>query len=77
MIAIRYEGIMTGIFQDLRYALRQLRNKPGFTLAAVIALGNLLESIFSNAEVMIGQIMLGHGLIKASQTGRGRRHSSG
>jgi predicted permease len=32
------EAMMTGIFSDLRYAIRQLRKRPGFTLVCVLTL---------------------------------------
>ncbi len=31
---------MTGLFHDLRYAIRQLRKNPGFAATAIITLGS-------------------------------------
>jgi hypothetical protein len=48
---------MTGLFQDVRYSLRQLRKSPGFTSAAVLML--VSDGVFSVAgPVLQGQIVM-------------------
>ncbi len=48
--------IMTNLYHDLRYALRQLRNAPGFTLTATLTLGlgiGAATAVFSLVDTVL------------------------
>jgi len=43
---------MSGVFQDVRYALRQLRKTPGFVIVSALALALGIEAITAIFSVL-------------------------